>query len=156
MRDELSDIHDTIREIRDARSQIKTLRTRMENVKFKSVLDSANALDLKAKPIEEQLLQVQVKSSEANLNYPDLIDEQLHGLVSSVSFDGPPTQQQYAAFESLKSQAAPLLAKWKEVRSTDLVALNDTMKKENVPAIYISPGVNAATEVKAAGQAQQK
>jgi photosystem II stability/assembly factor-like uncharacterized protein len=156
MRDELSDIHDTIREIRDARSQIKTLRARMEDVKFKSVLDSANALDLKAKPIEEQLLQVQVKSSEANLNYPDLIDEQLHGLVSSVNFDGPPTQQQYAAFESLKSQAAPLLARWKEVRSTDLVALNDTMKKENVPAIYISPGVNAATGVKAAGQAQQK
>jgi hypothetical protein len=120
------------------------------------VLDTANALDLKAKPIEEQLLQVQVKSSEANLNYPDLIDEQLHGLVSTVSFDGPPTQQQYAAFESLKGQAAPLLAKWKELRSTDLLALNDMMKKESVPAIYISPGGNVGAEVKAAGQAQQK
>jgi photosystem II stability/assembly factor-like uncharacterized protein len=156
MRDELSSIHDTIREIRDTRSQIKTLRARLENVKFKNVVASADTLDQKAKPVEEQLLQVQVKSSEANLNYPDLIDEQLHGLVSSVSFDGAPTQQQYAAFESLKSQAAPLLAKWKEIRSTDLVALNDAMRKESVPAVYISPATDAEQEVKAGGQTEHK
>jgi photosystem II stability/assembly factor-like uncharacterized protein len=156
MRDELSAIHDAVREIRDTRGQIKTLRTRLEDVKFKPVIDTADALDQKAKPIEEQLLQVQVKSSEANLNYPVLIDEQLHGLVSSVSFDGLPTQQQYAAFESLKGQAAPLLAKWKELRSTDLVALNDVMRKENVPAIYISPGVSAGQQVQAAGQTEQE
>src|SRR5262249_56205752 len=110
----LREIHGINAENRDTGSQVKALPGRKEDVKFKTVLDSANALDLKAKPIEEQLLQVQVKSSEANLNYPDLIDEQLHGLVSSVSYDGPPTQPQYAAFESLKQQAAPLLAKWKE------------------------------------------
>jgi photosystem II stability/assembly factor-like uncharacterized protein len=155
MRDELSAIHDTIREIRDARSQIKTLRGRLEDVKFKSVVETADSLDQKAKPIEEQLLQVQVKSSEANLNYPDLIDEQLHGLVYSVSFDGAPTQQQYAAFDSLQGQAAPLLAKWKQIRSTDLVALNDAMRKENVPAIFISPGVTTGQEIKAAGQTQR-
>jgi len=155
MRDELSAIHDTIREIRDARSQIKTLRGRLEDVKFKSVVETADSLDQKAKPIEEQLLQVQVKSSEANLNYPDLIDEQLHGLVYSVSYDGAPTQQQYAAFDSLQGQAAPLLAKWKQIRSTDLVALNDAMRKENVPAIFISPGVATGQEIKAAGQTQR-
>ena len=156
MRDELSDIHDTVREIRETRSQIKGLRARLEDVKYKTVIEGANALDQKAKPIEEQLLQVQVKSSEANLNYPDLIDEQLHGLVYSVAFDGAPTQQQYAAFESLKAQAAPLLAKWKEVRSTDLVALNDMVRKENVPAIYLSPGMEAGPQVKAAGESQQR
>jgi hypothetical protein len=156
IRDQLSDIHDTVREIRETRSQIKGLRARLADVKYKGVIESADSLDQKAKPIEEQLLQVQVKSSEANLNFPDLIDEQLHGLVYSVAFDGAPTQQQYAAFESLRAQAAPLLAKWKEVRSTDLVALNDMVRKENVPAIYLSPGTDTAPQVKAAGESQQR
>ena len=92
-------------------------------------------------PIEERLLQVNAKSSEANLNYPNMLDEQLHYLTFSVEVDDAPTEQQYAVFEDLSRQAAPLIAKWKEIRSSELAALN-TQVQQNVPAIYLSPAAN--------------
>jgi hypothetical protein len=100
------------------------------------------------------LLQVNAKSSESTLNYPVLTDEQLHGLAGSVEFDGAPTEQQYAAFESLSQEATPLIAKWKAIRSADLVALNEMMKKESVPAVYLTPAEGEARTSKAAGSQQ--
>jgi photosystem II stability/assembly factor-like uncharacterized protein len=141
IRDTLSSIHETIQEIREARVQLRGLGTRLQDPRFKSVFEAAESLDKKMTPIEEQLLQVNAKSSEANLNYPNMPDEQLHYLVFSVEVDDAPTQQQYAVFEALSQQTAPLIAKWKEIRSSDLVTLNNLIQ-QNVPAIYLSPGAN--------------
>jgi len=58
-----------------------------------------------------------------------------------VEVDDAPTQQQYAVFEALSQQTAPLIAKWQEIRSSDLVTLNNLIQ-QNVPAIYLSPGAN--------------
>jgi len=141
IRDTLSSIHETIQEIREARVQLRGLGTRLQDPRFKSVFEAAESLDKKMTPIEEQLLQVNAKSSEANLNYPNMPDEQLHYLVFSVEVDDAPTQQQYAVFEALSQQTAPLIAKWQEIRSSDLVTLNNLIQ-QNVPAIYLSPGAN--------------
>jgi hypothetical protein len=103
-------------------------------------------------PIEESLVQVKIKSSEASLNYPVLIDEQLHNLFFSVDVaDAPPTEQQYAVFEQLSGQANPLMAQWKQIMSTDVVALNQMMQKDNVPAIYLPPAMGQASGTTAAG-----
>ena len=98
-------------------------------------------------------MQVKIKSSEASLNFPVLIDEQLHSLVFSVgASDAAPTQQQYAAFESLSQQASPLLAQWKQIMATDVVALNDAMQKQSVPVIYIAPNMGDQAATTATGQ----
>jgi len=152
-RDTLSDLHQTINEIRTLRVQFHGLQTRLaDDARYKTILTSADALDKKMTPIEENLLQVKVKSSEANLNFPVLVDERLHGLFFSIdAADAAPTQQQYAAFEALRGEAAPLIAQWNQIRSTDVVALNEMMVKENVPVISIaSPPEESGT--KAAGQ----
>jgi photosystem II stability/assembly factor-like uncharacterized protein len=141
IRDTLSSIHETIQEIRETRVQLRALRSRLQDPRFKSVSDAAESLDKKMTPLEEQLLQVNAKSSEATLNFPNMLDEQLHYLGFSVEVDDAPTEQQYAAFETLSQQAAPLIAKWKEIRSSDLVTLNNLIQ-QSVPAIYLSPGAN--------------
>ncbi len=141
IRETLSGLHDTVREIRETRVQLRALRSRLQDPRFKPVSEAADTLDKKMTPIEEQLLQVNAKSSEANLNYPNMLDEQLHYLASSVEVDDAPTQQQYAVFEDLSRQSAPLIARWKEIRSSDLAALN-TQVQQNVPAIYLSPAAN--------------
>ena len=153
IRSQLSELHQTVEEIRSIRQQFHTLNARLgEDARFKPISTASDSLDKKMTPIEEQLLQVKIKSSEASLNYPVLIDEQLHNLAGSVdNADTPPTAQQEAAFESLRSQAAPLVAQWKQIESTDVVALNDMMQKQNVPAIYVAPA-GGQGEVKAAGQ----
>jgi photosystem II stability/assembly factor-like uncharacterized protein len=138
---QLSDLHRTVDEIRNVRSQFHGLRDRVGvDPHFKAIVASGDALDKKMTPIEEQLLQVKIKSSEASLNYPVLIDEQLHSLFFSVgASDAAPTQQQYAAFQELSGQASPLIAQWKQMMSTDVTAMNEMMQKENVPAIYLAP-----------------
>ncbi len=148
----LSDLHDAVHEIRDTRVQLRSLHGRLQDTRFKSIADTADGLEKKITPIEEQLLQVNAKSSEANLNYPVLIDEQLHTLVLSVECDAAPTQQQYTAFESLNQQATPLIAQWSSIRSKDLVALNDSIQKEGVPVIYLSSPTSEARSAKAAGE----
>ena len=147
----LSDLHDTVREIRDTRAQIGSMHGRLADPRYKSINDSASALEQKMTPIEEQLLQTNARSSEATLNYPVLIDEQLHGLVFRVEYDGAPTQQQYAAFDQLSQEATPVLARWKDIKSNDLKTLNDMMKKE-VPAIYLAPPIGEAKARQATGE----
>jgi len=126
IRDRLSELHQTVNDIRGIRVQFRALQNRLgEDGHFKSILSASEALDKKMTPMEEQLLQVKIKSSEASLNYPVLIDEQLHHLAESVdNADAVPTQQQSAVFEQLSQQAAPLFAQWKQRMSGDLVALN--------------------------------
>jgi photosystem II stability/assembly factor-like uncharacterized protein len=141
IRETLSSLHDTVREIRETRVQLRGLRSRLQDSRFKSVSDAAESLDKKMTPIEEQLLQVNAKSSEANLNYPNMLDEQLHYLTFSVEGDDAPTKQQYAVFEDLSRQAVPLIARWKEIRASDLAALNNQVQ-QSVPAIYLSPATN--------------
>jgi hypothetical protein len=141
IRETLSSLHDTVREIRETRVQLRGLHSRLQDSRYKSISGAADSLEKKITPIEEQLLQVNAKSSEANLNYPNMLDEQLHYLTFSVEVDDAPTKQQYAVFEDLSRQAAPLIAKWNEIRATDLAALN-TQVQQNVPAIYLNPAAN--------------
>jgi photosystem II stability/assembly factor-like uncharacterized protein len=154
IRGQLSELHQTVNDIRNTRLQFHGVQTRLSgDPRFKTILSSGEALDKKMSPIEDRLLQVKVKSSEANLNYPVLIDEQLHGLFFSVdAADAAPTAQQYAAVEDLSKQATPLIAAWKQIMSTDVVALNEMMQKENVPAIYIAPALREESAAKAGGQ----
>lgn len=141
VRDQLSELHQTVDEIRKVREQLRDSKGRSGNeARFQGILSAADALDKKMTPVEEQLLQVKIKSSEASMNHPVSIDERLHALFFSVeSGDTVPTAQQYTAFDELSRQAAPLIAQWKQIMSTDLVALNGMLQKEGVPAISIAP-----------------
>jgi photosystem II stability/assembly factor-like uncharacterized protein/uncharacterized protein YdcH (DUF465 family) len=156
LRDQISQVHETVEQIREARTQLHTLKQRLEeNARFKPIVAASEELDKKITPVEEGLLQVKAKSSEANLNFPVGIDERLHALQNSVeSADAPPTQQQMEAFQYLSPQAAPLVAQWKQIMSGDLVALNDMIRKDSVPVIYVAPAGVEAQGSKAAGESQ--
>jgi photosystem II stability/assembly factor-like uncharacterized protein len=142
IRDQISQIHGAVQGIRETRAQIRALDHRLgSDARYKSLLAAAMDLDKKMTPVEEQLLQVNAKSSEATLNFPVLIDERLHGLAYLVGLgDNAPTEPEYQVFEELSGQAAPLLAQWREVRTKDLAVLNDAMNKQNVPLISIGAG----------------
>ena len=157
IRQELSQLHQTVEEIRNTRLQFHGLQTRLgDDPRFKSVIAAGESLNKKMTPVEEELLQVKIKSSEASLNYPVLTDEQLHNLFFSVDVaDAAPTQQQYAVFQGLSGKAQPLIAQWKQIMSTDVVALNQMMQKDNVPAIYLAPATQGDQDAtKAAGEQQ--
>ena len=135
---EISEIHDVAQKMREVRTQTRALNKRFaDDPRFAQFLAAARDFDKKSNDVESQLIQVNAKSSESNLNYPVLIDERLHGLIGSLDSDAAPTAQQQEVFDSLEKEAQPLLAQAHELLTKDVAALNDMVTKLNVPVIYL-------------------
>ena len=141
VRAEISEIHDVAAKMRDVRVQTRALNKRFaDDPRFTQFLAAAKDFDKKSNDVESQLIQVNAKSSESNLNYPVLIDERLHGLLNGLDSDAAPTAQQLEVFDSLEKEAQPLLAQAHELLTKDVAALNDMVSKLNIPAIYVAEG----------------
>ena len=139
---QVSEIHEAISAIRELRAQTRGLDKRFgDDARYASLVTATKDFDKKSYDLESQLLQVNSKSSESNLNYPVLIDERLHSLLFSVeSADALPTRQQYEVYEDLEKETQPLLARYHELISKDLAALNEMVNKQNIPALYMPAG----------------
>jgi hypothetical protein len=92
-------------------------------------------------PVEEQLIQVKMKSSEGNLRYPNMLNEQyasFNDIITGV--DQPPTAQQQLVYDDLHTRLTAQLAKWQEIQRTEVPALNDLMRKNGVPSLTVGTG----------------
>ncbi len=142
VREANNELHRAVNQIRELRAQIKALHQRFDdNIKFTDLLEQATALDKKMTPVEEELIQVNMLGSEANLAFPNKLNEQLDSFSSSIQGDNVPTQQQYEVYKMLRGQLDQQLAAWKQILATDVPALNETVKKSNIPALYLSPAL---------------
>jgi photosystem II stability/assembly factor-like uncharacterized protein len=132
-------LHQAVNQIRDLRSELKGLHPRFENdSKLRTLLDQSNTLDQKMTPIEEALIQVNMKGSEANLAFPDMLNELFDAFTSSLEAgDGAPTQQQYDVFKRLRGRLDQQLAAWKQILSSDVPALNAVIKQTDIPILYL-------------------
>jgi DNA-binding FrmR family transcriptional regulator len=141
VRDANAELHRAVNQIRTMRAEIKAMQQRFDNdPKMKPLLEQAAALDKKMAPVEEQLIQVNMKGSEANLAFPNMLNEELDSFSSIVQAgDGAPSQQQYDVFKMLSGQLDQQLAAWKQIIATDVPAFNQAMKSTNTPALYLPP-----------------
>jgi hypothetical protein len=142
VRDANTDLHRGVNQIRALRAELKAMHKRFDgDAKLKSLVDQADALDKKMTPVEERLIQVNMKGSEANLAFPNMLNEQLDSFSAIVQAgDGAPTRQQYEVFKMLRGQLDEQLAAWKQIMSADVPAFNELVKNSNIPALYLPPG----------------
>jgi hypothetical protein len=141
IRQRVNEAHDAVNQIRDLRVQLHNLRARLANdPKAKPILGAAEALDMKMTPVEDEIIQSKIKSSEDSLNYPLKLDAKYIALASIVeSADTAPTQQSYDLLDSLNPLLDAQLARWMEIMSIDVVAFDDMLRKRNVPVIFVPP-----------------
>ncbi len=141
IRDANADLHKAVNQIRAMRAELKTLHSRYEDdAKLKALVQQGDALDKKMAPIEEQLIQVNMKGSEANLAFPNMLNEQLDSMAAVVQAgDNAPTKQEYEVFQMLRGKLDQQLASWKQIMSTDVPAFNQLVKNSDVPALYVPP-----------------
>jgi len=141
IRDRTSAALEAVNQIRALRAQLESLRKRLaSNAQYKPIATAAEQLGKKMTSVEEALIQAKSKSSEDPLNYPIRLSEKLmalHGTVESA--DAAPTQQSYEVFQELSGKVEGQLAQWREIVSKDLAALNEMMRKENVPVLSVAP-----------------
>ena len=141
IRDAVSLDHATVDQIHGLREQLKALESRLKGQKKgDAVIQAAEDLDKKMTAVEEELYQPKVKSTEDNLNYPDKLDQQFISLGSGVeNADSAPNAPAFERFQELSAQLDALMAKWHEIESKDLPALNEMIHKADIPVIMLAP-----------------
>jgi hypothetical protein len=137
--DRISQLHQAVNEIRDLRSQIQNLHKRFgDDQRLKPALAAADDLDHKMSEVEQKLIQVNMKGSEANLAFPNMLNERFdtfsHGIESG---DGEPTKPQLDVFQMLSSQLDEQLKKWAQIKNDDVPKVSELIKQANLPALII-------------------
>jgi hypothetical protein len=141
-RQDIDSLHRAVNQIRGLRANLETLeKWTSQGSPNSEVVSAAKALDQKMTPVEEQLIQVKMKSSEGNLRYPNMLNEQyasFNDIITGV--DQAPTAQQQLVYDDLHARLTTQLAKWQEIQRTDVPALNDLMRKNGVPSLTVGNG----------------
>jgi hypothetical protein len=145
MRDRTDEMNKAIIAIRDLREQLQALEKRLGAAQASKsdasgppnpVVAASVELRKTISAIEEELIQVNGKSSEDSANYPTKLESKFAYLQNVTdSADTAPTGAELAVFAELDQRLETQLAKWREVLAKDVPALNEAMRKNNVPLV---------------------
>jgi hypothetical protein len=141
VRDKLTEVHRAIKQIRDVRGQIDSLKTRLGgDEKFKPVVEQATKLAEQLTTIEKALYQTESKSSQDPLNFPMRLNNRLSALVNiASSADARPTQQVVALRDELVKEIDGHLGQLKQLISAELSNLNNAIRGQEIPPIFSEP-----------------
>ena len=140
IRDREDEMNKAILGIRDLRGQLLALEKRVGTAdSAKSITSASGDLRKKITAVEEELIQINAKSSEDEANYPTRLNSKLAYLFNVVdSADAAPTAAEVGVFTALDQRLEAQLVKWRETLGKDVPALNEAMQKNNVPIVGIS------------------
>ncbi|MEP6603104.1 MAG: glycosyl hydrolase [Spartobacteria bacterium] len=139
VRDRISQLHTAINEIRDVKTQIKSLHAKFgEDPRVKPALDTADELTKKMSAVEEELIQVNMKSSEGNLVFPNKLNERFDTFSHVVDgANAAPTNSQYEVFKMLSGQLDEQIAKWTQIKTDEVPKIAAAIKQLDLPALSI-------------------
>ena len=82
-----------------------------------------------------------MQSSEGNLRYPNMLDEQYDSFRSTLeSADAAPTSAELAVFDQLHGRLEKQVTTWKQIAETDVPTVNDLVRKENISLVEVPAG----------------
>src|SRR5579863_5396266 len=125
--------------IRDLRGQLLALEKRVGAAdSAKSITSTSGDLRKEITSVEEELIQINAKSSEDEANYPTRLNSKLAYLFNVVdSADAGPTAADLGVFSDLDQRLEAQLVKWREIMAKDVPALNDSTQKKNIPLVGV-------------------
>jgi photosystem II stability/assembly factor-like uncharacterized protein len=137
----LTSLHNAVNEIRDLRAQLTALGQHYKNVPaWEPLKPVADDLLKKIAAVEEKVIQVKMKSTEGDLRYPTMIDEQLIYLSWSVdATDAAPTEGQQQLFAKLSAELQEQLNRWDQILSQDLSGFNRAAEKQKISLVDVRP-----------------
>jgi hypothetical protein len=90
------------------------------------LLAEGEALMAAIAPIEGRLMQVNIKGSEGNLNFPDMLNEQLYSFANLLEHaDTAPTKQENEFYAALHAQLQTELDAWASEQRTHLSSFHE-------------------------------
>jgi len=138
IRDKVTDIHNSIKQIRSTRDQLNNLKGKLDE-SHEEINNSINDIISRITEIEESLYQTKNKSGQDPLNFPIRLNNKLAHL-SSVASRGnfKPTDQMYGVRDELVKLIDVELQKWNEIKSSELDKINTMILKNNIQLISIN------------------
>jgi photosystem II stability/assembly factor-like uncharacterized protein len=135
-------LHQAVNSMRATRTKLEQAqRQGAADSASRGLVDAATNFDKKMAPIEEQLIQVNMKASEDNLRYPNQLNEQYDTFIATINADDVrPTEPQLQVFGELHGRLSEQLAKWKALMDTDLPALNAQLQRAGIPHLVVLNG----------------
>src|SRR5438876_1155504 len=142
--DRISQLHQAVNEIREVKSQIKNLHSRFgDDQRLKPALAAADDLEKKMSDVERQLVQVEMKGSEGNLAFPNMLNERFDSFSHFIDAgDTEPTKPQLEVFQMLSGQLDEQLKKWTQIKSDDVPKTSALIKQVDLPALIITEKKN--------------
>ncbi len=139
VKQDIDALHRAVNQIRELRANLQTIeKWAAAGSPNNEVVAAAKGLDQKMSPVEASLMQVKMKSSEGNLRYPNMLNEQYATFSDQIqSVDQAPTAQQLLVYDDLHERLTAQLAKWQQIQTADVPALNDLMRKNGVPTLSV-------------------
>jgi len=132
-------LHRAVNQMRSTRRNLETLKAWAgSEAGSKALVAAAADFDKHMGPIEEQLIQVNMKASEDNLRYPNRLNEQYDTFIATIDADDvAPTAAQQQVYADLHRRLVEQLEKWKSLASSELPALNTRMQEAGVPRLAV-------------------
>lgn len=141
VRDKVSEAHEAISDMRSAKAQIQEVSDRLKSQEdMEELVEKAEAVIEDISIIEKALYQTKNKSRQDPLNYPIKLTNKLAHLSSLEGMsDFAPTTQSEEFRKEVTAKINAELAKWQDIRVTDIPAFNAMVKEKEVDAVILEP-----------------
>ncbi|MDE2110363.1 MAG: glycosyl hydrolase [Alphaproteobacteria bacterium] len=124
-------LHRAVNDIRDVKAKLAALQ-KTPNAK-PALLTESKAIADQAEQIEDVLMQVHAKGSEANLAFPDMLNEQIYAFAAQLEdADTAPTVPERTTYAALHTQLGTQLAAWAKLKGTQLAAFRAQAKQAGI------------------------
>jgi len=137
--DRIGELHQAINEIRNVKTQIDGLHKRFgDDDRLKAALAAADELKKKMVAVEEQLIQVNMKGSEGNLAFPNMLNEAFYSFSRTIEYaDYGPTQPEFDVFKQLDTRLGGELKKWAQLKTEEVPKIAALIRQVELPAISV-------------------
>ena len=141
IRDKLPEIHETVKAICEMGKQADDFVTKLEKHPAKdTVTATVKRLNRNLSKVEEELIQVKIRSGQDALNFPTMLNDRLAGIASDVgSADAKPIQQSPDPDRELSAEIDEQLATCRGITETDLPMFKKLIKEQGVSVLYVKP-----------------
>jgi len=141
IRDRVTEVHQSVVQIRDVKAQVRELLDRAEKLGKAAPLKApAKALTDRLDALEGRLVNPKVKSNQDVLNFTPALDHQFIGLAGVVdSADAAPRPADLAYYDQEKAVLAGLQAELAQAWSTELAAFEQAVREAGIPPVIVVP-----------------
>ena len=137
-RDKLTEVHQTIKDIRSARKQINEVNSKLEEEEFESIVKMGEGIDSVMTIIENEFYQTKNRSEQDMLNYPIKLNNKLGHLsaLANMGFNRP-TDQMYALKDEVFNDIDTYLEQWDGLIKKEIGDFNQMVKDANIDAVSV-------------------